>query len=1310
MKIKTIVTVVLLFGVTLLLSSFGGGNSDYPSGAPSGYTGSPGDGQDCHDCHGGSATAVSGWITTNIPAGGYTAGSTYNITVSVSGSGSKGFQVSPQNAAGTQLGTMVAGSGSETTGSGKYVTHSSSSSSNPATWTFQWIAPASGTGSVTFYGAFCVTKSDTRLSTLTVTESATPSPYVFTDNFNRDLGISPLTNGGTPAMTWTTASTASPAGLSITNAATNDPNNYVVQMYAGSTPAAGRTYITGPLSTYSTPFSSTLSSNTGPVTWTFNMKTNRSTALSGFDAGNYGSAVILAMTSSNPTSATTNGYAVVLVKGTTLNAIKLVRFANGLILNSNLTTMIGPSPDLGSMTMYASVRVVYTPSSNTWELFVRSDGSTTDPVDPTTGTLTQVGTSVINSTYTSVAMSHCGFLWNHSNGAGSSNKGAYDNFSVAVTPILNPTLTAVPGSFTGFNYVVGSGPSASQSYSLSGVNLTGYPGNIAVGCLTNYEVSTDNVNFYPSVNVGYTSATLLSTPLYVRLKSGLAVGNYNTEIVSNVGGGATQNVTCSGFVLGGPTTYTWTGATDNSWIVASNWSPVRTTPALNDILQFNNGNTYTVINVPTQTIAQLLVSGGSKITLQAAAAATLTLAGTTGDDLSVTGTGSELNISGTNILAIFMNAGTNGLISSSMTLSGAAHAVKSTDANSLVFASGSIFKATTGFTGNAFGATALNSVKFQAGSTYIQDAGSNPFGAGAPTSVLTFEAGSLYKFTAASGGPSYSGRTYANFENDSPTSTQNNQGSSPMTCDNYTVTSGIVNWDFSGGMVIKGNISVASGATLTYGLATKVMNLTLSGTALQTITNAGTLTIGANATVVVNNPANISLGSDLSIYNLNFLNGKVNTGSNTLSLAATATVTGAGAGKYINGNQLWNIVAGAVTKTFDIGDAANYTPATIAFSSLTVGGTLVSHTTAGDHAAIASSGINPNKSVNRSWSFTASGISGYSYDATFNFQTSDLDAGASTALFIIKKYDGTSWSATTTGTLTSNSSQATGLTAFSDFQIGEVACTPVPVSVSIVPSANPVSAGTQVTFTATPVNGGPLPTYQWKVNGLDISGATNSIYTYLPVNNDQVVCVMTSNIECASGNPATSNTVTMTVTSVPAALSVSGTVANAQTECYNATQTITVAGTPSLFLVQNGGTATMIAGQNIIYLPGTMIESGAYLHGYIADGGPYCGGAMASMVTIKTGAEELQEKMVNMSSFRIYPNPTTGIFNLEFTQDKTDVNAKVEVYDLQGGKILSTTVSGERKHSLSIEGKPFGCYFIRVISNDKAETVKIIKQ
>lgn len=170
MKTKHLPWILTSAGI-LLFSSFA---FLYPGGAPAAVTGSPGDGADCSQCHGGTATTTAGLITSNIPTSGYIAGQTYQITAmnNLSGSGEYGFEVSPQNATGTQLGTLVAGTGTELVSGGtKYITQSNSNSSTNS-WTFNWIAPTAGTGEVTFYGAMARDYTGpTTLSTLVVQEA-----------------------------------------------------------------------------------------------------------------------------------------------------------------------------------------------------------------------------------------------------------------------------------------------------------------------------------------------------------------------------------------------------------------------------------------------------------------------------------------------------------------------------------------------------------------------------------------------------------------------------------------------------------------------------------------------------------------------------------------------------------------------------------------------------------------------------------------------------------------------------------------------------------------------------------------------------------------------------------------------------------------------------------------------------------------------------------------------------------------------------------------------------------------------------------
>ncbi|REJ81423.1 MAG: PKD domain-containing protein [Bacteroidetes bacterium] len=129
----------------------------------------------------------------------------------------------------------------------------------------------------------------------------------------------------------------------------------------------------------------------------------------------------------------------------------------------------------------------------------------------------------------------------------------------------------------------------------------------------------------------------------------------------------------------------------------------------------------------------------------------------------------------------------------------------------------------------------------------------------------------------------------------------------------------------------------------------------------------------------------------------------------------------------------------------------------------------------------------------------------------------------------------------------------------------------VSVSIAASPSSN-ICAGTSVTFTATPVNGG-TPNYQWKRNGTNVGTNSPTFSSSTLNNNDQISCVMTSTESCVSGNPATSNIITMTVSSSPtASVSISASPSGAICNGTNVTFTASPAngGTPSYQWKLNG--------------------------------------------------------------------------------------------------------------------------------------------
>jgi fibronectin-binding autotransporter adhesin len=282
--------------------------------------------------------------------------------------------------------------------------------------------------------------------------------------------------------------------------------------------------------------------------------------------------------------------------------------------------------------------------------------------------------------------------------------------------------------------------------------------------------------------------------------------------------------------------------------------------------------------------------------------------------------------------------------------------------------------------------------------------------------------------------------------------------------------------------------------------------------------------------LTVNNAAGITLGGNTTVNGTTtFTSGTVTTGSNALYIPSTGTLSRTSG--HVIGNLKKFTATGATTRTFEVGDANNYAPVTVAFGSVATAGDLTASTTAGDHPNIATSTIDASKTVNRYWTLANTGIGFTNYGATFTFAAGDVDAGASTSAFIVGRFAAATWNYPTVGTKTSTSTQTTGLTSFGDFQLGELGTPTLVLADAVAPLGNQ-PPGTDLTYTVTFTNTGSKPALSvvvvdslttntdFKVGSVTSNLGTTGLSAVVAYSNDAGATWTYSPASAAGGAPA----------------------------------------------------------------------------------------------------------------------------------------------------------------------------------------------
>lgn len=193
--------------------------------------------------------------------------------------------------------------------------------------------------------------------------------------------------------------------------------------------------------------------------------------------------------------------------------------------------------------------------------------------------------------------------------------------------------------------------------------------------------------------------------------------------------------------------------------------------------------------------------------------------------------------------------------------------------------------------------------------------------------------------------------------------------------------------------------------------------------------------------------------------------------------------------------------------------------------------------------------------------------------------------------------------------LTSNASPCVVTSIVSS---GKLTFTVTPVvtpAVSIV--ANPgllVCTGTNVAFTATAVNSGTTPAYQWIKNGVNVGTNATTYTDSLAKDGDSVAIKLTSNAACATQTTAISSVSKIVVNTAHPDISIT---ANKDTSiCANTAVTFTAAVTPVYLWKKNG----LTVGNSSNLYKDSLLKNGDYVQCILVSSAAGCNSSSANIL------------------------------------------------------------------------------------------------
>jgi hypothetical protein len=274
--------------------------------------------------------------------------------------------------------------------------------------------------------------------------------------------------------------------------------------------------------------------------------------------------------------------------------------------------------------------------------------------------------------------------------------------------------------------------------------------------------------------------------------------------------------------------------------------------------------------------------------------------------------------------------------------------------------------------------------------------------------------------------------------------------------------------------------------------------------------------------------------------------------------------------------------------------------------------------------------------------------------------------------------------------------------------------------------------GVNLTNSAYPGSTGNYLNRYWSLTQNGITGVQyDAVFQYVPADingtESEINCVKVDPLPVDIYNPAnttfhqlsanglvTFGIFTGAKSGIPVNFSLANlTIEDGTTECFNAYDTIFVAGSDSV-VFKNGSSVELIAEQTIIFLPGFHAYEGSQIFAHITTDSTFCDGVTGITLVDQPQDKSIEEKPLpekqtvipEEKSIKVYPNPNNGLFSLQLTNIES--GATISVYNMLGARVCESRTTNSDSYKVNLPFIKSGIYFLKVLDGKEQITKKII--